>query len=217
MLDKVTYYAVVNDLSSRERPAGVFRRTYTEDGGRSDEAFTRNLRWEYSTSLISAERGDLQNQFIEITETEANEIVARIRARVTGTSNDLRTGQNDQHTGQLVPTHLAPQCAQGSRQHQKRKDVSVYCGGSGLRGRSGASRHTQSTTKPESTAKSASKVRQNKIKGMLAAVIAPWRTRRQAVGRPPASRQQAGQDSGRPDLAGAHSKKTAPMVALGRL
>ncbi len=84
MADKVTYYAVVNDLSSRERPAGVFRRTYTEDGGRSDEAFTRNLRWEYSTSLISAERGDLQNDFIEITETEANEIAERIRATVTG-------------------------------------------------------------------------------------------------------------------------------------
>jgi hypothetical protein len=87
MPDKVTYYAVVDDLSSRERPAGVFRRTYTEDGGRSDEAFTRNLRWAYSTSLISAERGDLQNRFFEITEAEANQIVARIRAEVTGPSN----------------------------------------------------------------------------------------------------------------------------------
>jgi hypothetical protein len=87
MPDKVTYYAVVNDLSSRERPAGVFRRTYTEDGGRSDEAFTRNLTWQYSTSLIAAERGDLQNEFIEISEDEANQIVERIRAKVTGTSN----------------------------------------------------------------------------------------------------------------------------------
>jgi len=87
MPDKVTYYAVVNDLSSRERPAGVFRRTYTEDGGRSDEAFTRNLTWQYSTSLISAERGDLQNEFIEITEDEANEVMEWIRASVTGASN----------------------------------------------------------------------------------------------------------------------------------
>jgi hypothetical protein len=83
MPDKVTYYAVVNDLSTRERPAGVFRRTYT-DGGRSDEAFTRNLKWEYSTSLISAERGDLDNEFIEISEGDANQIVERIRAEVTG-------------------------------------------------------------------------------------------------------------------------------------
>ena len=84
MPDKVTYYAVVNDLSSREHPAGVFRRTYTDDGGRSDEAFTRNLVWEYSTSLVSAERGDLQNEFFEISEAEANQIVQRIRAKVTG-------------------------------------------------------------------------------------------------------------------------------------
>jgi hypothetical protein len=84
MPDKVTYYAVLDDLSSREQPAGVFRRTYTEDGGRSDEVFTRNLNWEFSPELISAERGDL---FIEITEAEADEIVERIRATVTGTSN----------------------------------------------------------------------------------------------------------------------------------
>ena len=88
MPDRVTYYAVVDDLSSRERPAGVFRRTYSDDGGRSDEAFTRNLTWEFSPALISAERGDLQNDFVEITEDEANQIVERIRAKVTDTSSD---------------------------------------------------------------------------------------------------------------------------------
>jgi hypothetical protein len=87
MPDRVTYYAVVNDLSSRDRPAGVFRRIYTEDGGRSDEAFTRNLIWEYSTSLISAERGDLDNEFIEITQDEASQIMEQIRAKVTGASS----------------------------------------------------------------------------------------------------------------------------------
>ena len=88
MPDRVTYYAVVDDLSSRERPAGVFRRTYSDDGGRSDEAFTRNLTWEFSPALISAERGDLQNEFIEITEDEANQIVERIRAKAAGASSD---------------------------------------------------------------------------------------------------------------------------------
>jgi len=37
--------------------------------------------------LVSSERGDLQYEFIEITEDEADQIVARIRAEVTGTSN----------------------------------------------------------------------------------------------------------------------------------
>jgi hypothetical protein len=87
MPDKVTYYAIVNELSSREQPSGVFRRTYFEVGGKRDEAFTTDLMWERSASLVSAERGDLLNEFIEITEDEANQIVARIRAKVTGTSN----------------------------------------------------------------------------------------------------------------------------------
>jgi hypothetical protein len=88
MPDKVTYYAVVDDLSTRERPAGVFRRTYFESGGRRDEAFTRNLIWERSAALVSAERGDLQNEFIEITEDEANQIVDRIRITVAGANGD---------------------------------------------------------------------------------------------------------------------------------
>ena len=79
MADKVTYYAMVDELSSSEEPAGVLRRTYTEAGGRRDEAFTRNLAWELSSSLVSAERGDLQNEFVEITEEEAEGIVERIR------------------------------------------------------------------------------------------------------------------------------------------
>jgi hypothetical protein len=87
MPDKVIYYAVVNDLSSRERPAGLFRRTYTEAGGLRDEAFTRNLVWKSSSSLVSAERGDLENDFIEITEDEANQLMEQLRARWTGAGN----------------------------------------------------------------------------------------------------------------------------------
>jgi len=87
MPDKITYYAVVNNRSSRERPAGLFRRTYFETGGRSDEAFTTALQWERSPSLVSAERGDLENDFIEITEDEANQLMEQLRARWTSSSN----------------------------------------------------------------------------------------------------------------------------------
>ena len=86
MPDRATYYAIVDDLSSRERPAGVLRRTYLETGGRRDEAFTRDLIWKNSSSLVSAERGDLQNEFVEISEDEANQIVERIRQAMTGKS-----------------------------------------------------------------------------------------------------------------------------------
>ena len=68
-------------------PQGCSGEHTSRSGGRRDEAFTRNLVWEHSASLVSAERGDLQNDFIEITEDEANQIMERIRAKVTGTSN----------------------------------------------------------------------------------------------------------------------------------
>jgi hypothetical protein len=84
MPDIITYYAIVSQRSNRERPAGVLRRTCLEAGGRRDETFTGDLVWERSASLAAAEHGDLQNEFFEISEEEAERIVARIRATVTG-------------------------------------------------------------------------------------------------------------------------------------
>jgi hypothetical protein len=84
MPDSVTYYAIVDELSSRDKPAGVFRRTYFDDGGMEDEAFSRDMSWERSWLLASAERGDIANDFVEISEEEANQIVARFREQAHG-------------------------------------------------------------------------------------------------------------------------------------
>ena len=67
--------------AARERPAGVFRRTYSRKAGWRDEAFSRELTWERSWLLASAERGDTANDFVEISEDEANQIVERFRQR----------------------------------------------------------------------------------------------------------------------------------------
>lgn len=83
MPEKTTYYAMVDERSSRERPAGVLRRV-EHDGGERDEAFTRDLKWEKSWSFHSAERGDLENEFYEISADEALLIVERIRREVSG-------------------------------------------------------------------------------------------------------------------------------------
>jgi hypothetical protein len=83
MPKKITYYAMVDDLSSRDEPAGVLRRIEDEEG-QQDEAFTRNLEWEYSWSLYSYERGNRDTKLYEITEDEANRIVERIHRTVTG-------------------------------------------------------------------------------------------------------------------------------------
>ncbi len=86
MPEKVTYYAIVNEFSSRGRPGGVLRRV-EDDDGQSDQAFGRGLKWEHSSLLYAAERGNLDNEFVEISEDEADQIVERIRRTVAGQSS----------------------------------------------------------------------------------------------------------------------------------
>jgi hypothetical protein len=78
MSAKVTYYAIVDALSSRAEPAGLLRRVEHKDGQR-DEAFGCDLAWRHTFLLYSAERGNLDNQMHEIGGAEADRIAARIR------------------------------------------------------------------------------------------------------------------------------------------
>jgi hypothetical protein len=83
MAEEITYYAIVDDLSTVDQPAGVLRRIM-RDGGETDETFGTDLRWARSALLYSAERGDLENKFVPISEDEAMRIVSRIRESFGG-------------------------------------------------------------------------------------------------------------------------------------
>jgi hypothetical protein len=77
MAEQVTYYAIVDDYTSRDEPAGVLRRF--DEGDRRDESFGRDLKWQFSSLLHSTERGDTQYELIPIGENEAGQIIARMR------------------------------------------------------------------------------------------------------------------------------------------
>jgi len=77
--DRVIYYAITDETNSLSHPAGVLRRI-EKGGGKIDEAFSGTLSWVPSALLRSAEHGDITNDFTEISEAEAEQIVARIRA-----------------------------------------------------------------------------------------------------------------------------------------
>ena len=78
MAEKITYYAIIDEFTSRDRPRTVLRRV-ENDEGEIDEMFSRDLKWEFSPLLYSAERGDTMLDFVPISEDEANRIVERIR------------------------------------------------------------------------------------------------------------------------------------------
>jgi hypothetical protein len=78
MAKKITYYAIIDEFTSEDDPRSVLRRVRSDEGT-IDEVFSRNLRWEFSPLMYSAERGDLANEFLPISEAEAAGIVDRIR------------------------------------------------------------------------------------------------------------------------------------------
>jgi hypothetical protein len=80
MAEAITYYAIVNEFSSREKPFGVVRRV-KRDGGQRDEVFSRDLTWKNTALLYSAERGDLTNDMVPVSGEEATRIVERLRSQ----------------------------------------------------------------------------------------------------------------------------------------
>jgi hypothetical protein len=78
MAEEISYYAITDDFSTREHPAGVLRRI-KHDGGERDETFGTDLEWARSALLYEHENGDLENKFVPISADEADRIVARIR------------------------------------------------------------------------------------------------------------------------------------------
>ena len=80
MGEKIIYYAIVDEFSSLERPAGVLRRVKNDEGA-TDEVFSGDLKWTFSPLMYEAEHGDLENEFVPISEDEAALIVDRIKER----------------------------------------------------------------------------------------------------------------------------------------
>jgi hypothetical protein len=80
MTDKITYYAMIDEDTSRGKPRTVLRRVETDEG-QTDELFSRDLTGERSPLLHAANRGDTMLDFTEITNEEADQIMARIRAQ----------------------------------------------------------------------------------------------------------------------------------------
>jgi len=78
--EKTIYYAITGVGDSLTEPAGLARRTFTEEG-RLDEALRKNLTWERDTAIIEWEYGNLVGELTEISEAEAQELIERFREK----------------------------------------------------------------------------------------------------------------------------------------
>jgi hypothetical protein len=79
-MPRITYYARIDATHPADRPAGIVRRIHTEPVP-TDEAFTRNMRWEPTEYLRRYYLGHNDDDHVEISEQEANRIIQSWRER----------------------------------------------------------------------------------------------------------------------------------------
>lgn len=76
-----TYYAIIDDETNRENPAGIVRRVEDDDGGFIDEGLRVDLGWHRTPIIVEWERAESTDDLTEVSAEEAELIIERLTAR----------------------------------------------------------------------------------------------------------------------------------------
>jgi len=80
MTSKITFYAIVGDGTTVDRPAGLLRRL-EYDNGWEDEGLHRDMSWRRTSLIVEQEHGSLDEQLIEVSHEQASKIVQYFREK----------------------------------------------------------------------------------------------------------------------------------------
>ena len=80
MPDKITYYAIVGGHNTISDPRGLVRRLEHDDG-LSDEALRKDFSWKYTPVIVEWERGDFDDELVEVSHEQAERIIGYFRER----------------------------------------------------------------------------------------------------------------------------------------
>jgi hypothetical protein len=80
MSDPITYYAIVGGDRTIDNPYGLIRRLQHDDGP-SDEALRKDFSWKFTPLIVEWERGDFEDELVEVSHEQASKIIAYFRER----------------------------------------------------------------------------------------------------------------------------------------
>jgi len=78
--NKITYYAIVGGSNTIDNPRGLARRLEHDDGP-SDEALRDDFSWKFTPVIVEWERGDFDDELVEVSHEQAERIVEYFRER----------------------------------------------------------------------------------------------------------------------------------------
>jgi hypothetical protein len=81
MPDKITYYAIVNDDTTVERPFGLARRLEFDGNGFEDETLRRDFSWMFTPIVIEWRHGDFAYELVEVNHAQASKIIKYFREK----------------------------------------------------------------------------------------------------------------------------------------
>jgi hypothetical protein len=81
MPDKITFYAIVDDETTAERPLGLLRRLEFDSGGFTDEGLRRDFSWSFTPIIIEWERSDFDDELVEVSHAQASKIIEYFREK----------------------------------------------------------------------------------------------------------------------------------------
>ncbi len=81
MSDKITFYAVVDDETTVERPCGLLRRLEFDGNGFTDEGLRRDFSWSFTPIIVEWERSDFDDELVEVSHEQASKIIEYFREK----------------------------------------------------------------------------------------------------------------------------------------
>jgi hypothetical protein len=79
MPDKITFYAIVDEKTSVDRPCGLVRRIEFEDNGFTDEGLRRDFSWSFTPIIVEWKRSDFDDELVEVSHAQASKIIEYFR------------------------------------------------------------------------------------------------------------------------------------------
>jgi hypothetical protein len=89
MPDKITFFAIVGGRNTLENPRGLARRLEFDGDGFTDEALRGDFSWKFTPVIIEWERGDFDDDLIEVSHEEASKIIEYFRERWSSLGRSL--------------------------------------------------------------------------------------------------------------------------------
>jgi len=80
MANKITYYAILGQGATVDRPQGLLRRLEHDDGP-EDEGLHRDMSWRRTPLIIEHENGSTDEELVEVSHEQAGRIVQYFREK----------------------------------------------------------------------------------------------------------------------------------------